>query len=85
MVEDKFDDIEEKTTLFNVSEDAEVISFGSEKNENVESVQFIYKTPDIKKIKEPEKDLEKESESISFWDRVKLVFQKMFGWIKNIF
>lgn len=85
VVEDKFDDIEEKTTLFNVSEDAEVISFGSEKNENVESVQFIYKTPDIKKIKEPEKDLEKESESISFWDRVKLVFQKMFGWIKNIF
>ena len=74
-----------ETTLFNVDKDAKVISFGNEKNEIVESVQFIFKTPDIKKVKEAEKDLEAEKETLSFWDRLLVVLKKMFGWIVNIF
>ena len=53
--------------------------------ENVESVQFIFKTPDIKKVKEAEKDLEAEKENLTFWDRLLVVLKKMFGWIVNIF
>lgn len=85
VIDSKMDKLEEETTLFNIDKDAKVVSFGSEKNENVESVQFIFKTPDIKKTKEAEKDLEEGTENITFWDRLKLVFQKMFGWMKNIF
>ena len=54
-------------------------------NENVESVQFIFKTPDNKKVKEAEKDLEAEKENLTFWDRLLVVLKKMFGWIVNIF
>lgn len=83
--DNEWDKIEDETTIFNITKDVEVISFGSEENENVESVQFIFKTPDIKQTKEIEKDLEASNEKISFWDRVKIVLDKMFGWIKNIF
>ena len=85
VIDNKWDKIEDETTLFNVDKDAKVISFGNEKNENVESVQFIFKTPDIKKVKEAEKDLEAEKETLSFWDRLLVVLKKMFGWIVNIF
>lgn len=83
VIENKWDKVEEETTLFNVDKEAKVVSFGNEKNENVESVQFIFKTPDIKKVKEAEKDLEAKSEKITFWDRVKNVLNKMFGWLKR--
>lgn len=85
VMDSKWDEIEDETTLFNVDKNAKVVSFGSEKNENIESVQFMFKTPDIKAVKEPEKDLEANNIKLSFWDRVLLVFEKMFGWIKNIF
>lgn len=85
VIDNKWDKIEDETTLFEVDKDAKVVSFGSEKNENVESVQFIFKTPDIKKVKAAEKDLEAEKETLTFWDRVMLVLKKMFGWIANIF
>lgn len=85
VIDNKWDKIEDETTLFNVDKDAKVISFGNEKNENVESVQFIFKTPDIKKVKEAEKDLEAEKENLTFWDRLLVVLKKMFGWIVNIF
>ena len=85
VIDNKWDKIEDETTLFNVDKDAKVVSFGNEKNENVESVQFIFKTPDIKKVKEAEKDLEAEKETLSFWDRLLVVLKKMFGWIVNIF
>lgn len=85
VLDNEWDKIEDETTIFIITKDAKVISFGSEENENVESVQFIFKTPDIKQTKEIEKDLEVSNEKISFWDRVKIVLDKMFGWIKNIF
>ena len=85
VIDNKWDKIEDEMTLFNVDKDAKVISFGNEKNENVESVQFIFKTPDIKKVKEAEKDLEAEKENLTFWDRLLVVLKKMFGWIVNIF
>lgn len=85
VMDNKWNEIEDETTLFNVDKDVKVVSFGSEKNENIESVQFMFKTPDIKAVREAEKDLEATSTKLSFWDRVLLVFEKMFGWIKNIF
>lgn len=85
IIDEKFDKLEDETTLFNVDKEAKVVSFGNEKNENVESVQFIFKTPDIKKTKMQEKDLEAQKETLTFWDRVRSVLKKMFGWIANIF
>ncbi len=83
IVENKWDKVEDETTLFNVDKDAKPISFGNEKNENIDSVQFIFKTPDIKKLREAEKDLEAETEKLTFWDRVILVLKKLFSWLKK--
>lgn len=85
VVDDKVDEIENKTTLWNLEKDVEVVSFGSEKNENVESVQFILKTPDIKNIKKINEDLETESEPKTFWEKVVFLFKKIFDWLINIF
>ena len=85
IVDNKWDDVEGKTNLFNVTKDAEVVSFGNSKNENVSSVQFVLKTPDIKKIKEENNDFEVNQKPTTFWDRIILVFSKMFGWIGRIF
>lgn len=81
IIENKWDKVEEETTLFNVSKDEKAISFGNEKNENIDSVQFIFKTPDIKELKKIEKDLEAETEKLTFWDRVILVLKKLFSWL----
>lgn len=85
IIDDKRDEIEEKTTIFNMDKDAKTVSFGSEKNENVDSVQFILKTPDIKKIKINNEDLESNKETRGFWEKVVFIFQKIFDWIKGIF
>jgi len=85
IVDDKMDEIEEKTTLLNLEKDAKIVSFGSEENEYVDSVQFVLKTPDIKKIKVDNEDLESQKESQSFWEKVGLIFQKILDWIRGLF
>ncbi len=85
IVKDKWNDVEETTNVFNIDKEAKVISFGSEKNENVNQVEFILKTPDIKKVKEKEVDLESNTNKTTFWDRLVNVLDKMFGWIIRIF
>lgn len=87
ILDDKSDDIEEKTNIFKVDKEAKVVSFGSEENEKVSEVEFLLKTPDIKKTKaNTAVDLEKkETENITFWDRVVGIFQGILGWVKNIF
>ena len=85
IIDDKFDEVEDNTTIFNVDKDAKVVSFGNENNENVNSVQFILKTPDIKKVKTENDDMETQKDNISFWDRLLLILDKLFGWITKIF
>lgn len=87
ILDDKKEDIETKTTVFNIDKEAEVVSFGSENNEKVSEVEFLVKTPDIKKTKEnTSADLEKsDTENVSFWDRVVGIFKSIFGWIGNLF
>ena len=85
ITDDKWDEIEEKTNIFNIDKDAKVESFGSEKNENVTEVQFILKTPDIKEIKPKTEDLEQKENNQTFWDRLMVVLDKMFGWIGRLF
>ena len=85
IVDDKMDELEEKTTIFNLEQDAKVISFGSEKNEYVESVQFVLKTPDIKKVKVHNEDIENKQESVTFWEKVISIFQKIWNWITGLF
>ncbi len=85
IIDDKFDEVEDNTTIFNVNKDAKVVSFGNENNENVNSVQFILKTPDIKKVKVENDDMESSKENISFWDRLLVILDKLFGWITKIF
>lgn len=84
ILDNRVDEIEEKTTIFNIEKDAKVVSFGSEKNENVDSVQFILKTPDIKKVKVENNDMEKESEPQTFWERLLHILDILFGWIKRL-
>ena len=85
IVDDKMDEIEDKTTVFNLDKDAKVVSFGSEENEYVESVQFVLKTPDIKKIKVDNEDLEIAKDSQTFWEKVGFIFQRIWDWITGIF
>lgn len=85
ILDDRVDEIESKTTLFNIDKDAKAVSFGNSKNENVESVQFILKTPDIKNVKVENNDMEVSTNNMSFWDRVLIILDKMFGWVVKIF
>ena len=85
ITDDKWDEIEEKTNIFNIDKDAKVESFGSEKNENVTEVQFILKTPDIKEIKPKPGDWEQKETNQTIWDRLMVVLDKMFGWIGRLF
>lgn len=85
VVDNSWNKIDDETTLFEAEKDAKVVSFGDERNENIEQVQFIVKTPDIKKLKELGEDLEANQTKTTFWDRVLAVLDMMFGWIKKIF
>lgn len=85
IIDNKKDEIEEKTTILNLKSDAQTVSFGSEKNENVSKVEFLIKTPDIKNIKEKTEDLEVKENQTTFWDRVLMILDKLFGWIFKIF
>lgn len=85
IIDNKMDELEEKTTLFNLEKDDKVISFGSEENEYVDSVQFVLKTPDIKKVKVNNEDLEAGKAPQGFWEKVGFIFQKIWNWITGIF
>ena len=52
----------------------EVVSFVSEKNTNVESVQFVIKTPAIEK--EKVESVEEKTENLSIWQRFINLFTK---------
>lgn len=54
-------------------EETETTSFVSEKNVNVDSVQFVIKTNDIKKAVIVEKEIKKEK--ISFWEKLLELFR----------
>ena len=85
IVENKWDEASEKTNIFNIDKDAKAVSFGSEKNENINQVQFVLKTPDIKEVKIKTAHLEDNQKNMTFWDRILMVLNKMFGWIIDIF
>ncbi len=50
--------------------DFKAISFVSEKNEKVGTVQFVIKTEDIKKSDDKEEEKEEEQKEKSFWDKL---------------
>ncbi|MDN6195306.1 MAG: hypothetical protein L0I93_02285 [Atopostipes suicloacalis] len=62
-------------TLLEIMGDAsETISFVSEKNTQVESVQFVLKTNDLMMDDEEEEIVEEEPSEVSFWDKLKNLF-----------
>ena len=85
IISDKMDELENETTLWNMEKDAKVVSFGSEKNEYVESVQFILKTSDIKQIKTFDEEIVEEEQTLTFWEKVSFIFKKIWSWIVDIF
>ena len=85
IISDKMDELENETTLWNMEKDAKVVSFGSEKNEYVERVQFILKTSDIKQIKTFDEEIVEEEQTLTFWEKVSFIFKKIWSWIVDIF
>lgn len=83
-VDDELDEIEEDTNLLNIDTSLEFPSFTSEKNGTPSSIQIVMRTQEIT-IQEDESlvDIEKEPEDIGLWGRIKAVFARMFGWLKN--
>lgn len=62
-------------TLLEIMGDAsETISFVSEKNTEVESVQFVLKTNDLMMDDEEKEIVEEEPSEVSFWDKLKNLF-----------
>ncbi|MFG6150201.1 YhgE/Pip domain-containing protein [Halobacillus sp. B23F22_1] len=55
--------------------DVEPVSFVSEENKKVESVQFVIKTESIKKVEEQTETPEEEEEEKGFWDRLLNLFR----------
>lgn len=85
VIKDNWDEIDEKTTIFNIDVNAKPESFLSDKNESPSKVQFMLKTQDIKEVKEKEIDLEVEDNTGNVWTRICAILEKMFGWILNLF
>ncbi len=85
VIKDNWDEIDEKTTIFNIDVNAKPESFLSDRNESPSKVQFMLKTQDIKEVKEKEVDLEVKDNTGSIWTRICAILEKMFGWILKIF
>ena len=86
IVTSDIDDIENETTIFNIDPDMSNVSFASEKNEAPEKVQIFVQSESIKEAKVLNtKDLEPEKENLSFWDKLKNIFQMIIDFFKNLF
>lgn len=85
VIKDNWNEIDEKTTIFNIDVNAKPESFLSEENETPNKVQFMLKTQDIKEVKEKEVDLEVKDSSGNIWTRICAILEKMFGWILKLF
>lgn len=85
VIKDKWDEIDEKTTIFNVDPDAEVVSFASNENEAPTKVQIVLKSPEINESTIEIEDLEPQKVKESIWSRIVAVFVKLFEKIKNLF
>ena len=69
-VDEKIDSMLDEFT----GSDFEVQSFGSDKNKNVESVQFVIKTPVIA-IEKEEVEEYVEEESLTVWQKILKLFK----------
>lgn len=69
-VSDEIDSVTSSLT----GEEAETVSFVSEKNTKIQSVQFVIQTEGIQK-EEPEDEVDEEEETLSFWQK----FLALFG------
>ena len=78
------DKLENETTIMNIDKEAKTESFGSDKNE-VETVQFLIKTKDIKETKIKEKDMEKEKDKLTFIDRIMIIIEKIVDFFRGLF
>lgn len=85
VIKDNWNEIDEKTTIFNIDVNAKPESFLSDENETPNKVQFMLKTQDIKEVKEKEVDLEVKDSSGNIWTRICAILEKMFGWILKLF
>lgn len=85
IIKKNWEDIDEDTNIFKIDTTQRKVSFSSKNNSEPEKVQLMLKTPEIKELKEDIADLETSNENFTFWQRVALVFQKIFDWIKGLF
>lgn len=85
VIKDDWNEIEDKTTIFNIDVNAKPQSFLSDENETPSKVQFMLKTQDIKEVKAQEVDLEVKDNTGNIWTRICAILEKMFGWIIKIF
>lgn len=85
VVKNRWDEIDEKTTIFNIDPDAKVVSFTSSQNDSPTKVQILIKTPEINdKVIEVE-DLEPEEVPTTILEKIVDVFTKIFNKIMNLF
>lgn len=85
IVKDRLDEVDDKTTIFNIDTDAKPVSFLSNKNDSPSKVQFMLKTPEIKAIAVHIEDFETNATNEGFWSRLIAVFKKIIDWITGIF
>jgi len=88
VIKEDIDDLENKTNLFNINKDDNVVSFVSDKNEDIEKVQFFVQTKAIKENNSESTeviDLEPQKEKMSLLDKIKNIFEKIIEFFKNLF
>ena len=80
------DDIENKTTMFNINPDDRIISYASEKNESPNKVQIFVQSASIKEVISGDiADLEPKKEETSFWQKIVAIFEKIRMFFEGIF
>ena len=86
IVTSNLDDIENKTNIFDIDPNMEVVSFASSKNESPKKVQIFLQTEGIKEAKDQTtEDMEPKKEKQTFWDKLKAIFQKIVDFFKDLF
>lgn len=86
VIRTNYDDINDKTTLFELDPKAKKVSFSSDKNIEPERIQIFMKSPEIKEVVDDDMAVfTKENEHVGFFKKILSLFTIMWDWICGLF
>ncbi len=86
ILQNRNEQLENETTVFNIDPNAKVVSFTSQENTSPQKVQILLKTKDIKQECFTDiADIENSQKDTSIWDRIVHIFETIYNAIIGLF